>query len=205
MLPGPASDNPCTNAHCLGERMHSSRSLGSGSVARLVADGGRRLALVLVLAILLVPISGMPQPVRTFPVVVEAVALGDTHTAPHPSVTATTAAALGDALSDVAAWRALVSKVRQVQAPSDIAADQPLTVEVHAIDADGYALTNAQVKVTWILPDGQYRDTRAGGSFGQADVTRTLGSTCRGKSCVVVVAVNGDQGWACACSEFKPR
>jgi len=104
--------------------------------------------------------------------------------------------------SDWGQWEA---QVREVQAPVDVAAGRPLRIDVNAVDPGGLPLSNARVEVTWVLSGHEYEDVATTGIFGNASVTRTIGSAYSGKRCVVAVAVEGDKGWGCAYSAFSPK
>jgi hypothetical protein len=134
-----------------------------------------------------------------------AVAYGDTTTRLADSSATTATLAIVDSVWDATDRRGWEGQVREVKAPADITAGQPLRVEVRALDPNGQLIPNARVEITWVLPDRRYRDTGTTGPFGQLSSTRTLGASCCRKRCVVAVAVTGDRGAGYAFSAFEPK
>jgi hypothetical protein len=169
------------------------------------ATRARRALLVFLLTLALLPFSCAGRPAQRLPIGMTAVAYGDT-TARRSASTATTATlAMVDSAWDATDWRGWEGQVREVKAPADITAGQPLRVEVRALDPNGHLMSNARVEITWILPDRQYRDTGTTGPFGKLSSTRTLGASCCRKLCVIAVTVTGDSGAAYAFSAFEPK
>jgi hypothetical protein len=185
--------------------MLSSQRIKHGSLALWRATGVRRGLLLTVLTIALLPFSWASQPTHKIRVGAVASAYGATGVKQVAAKPTSDTVAVAEVMWDDSDWRAWEAQVQEVHAPPDIVAGEPLRVEVHAVDANGQPLANARVEITWILPGRQYKDTCETGFFGEASVTRTIGTACSGKRCVIAVAITGDRGLACAYSAFKPK
>ncbi|MDR3687462.1 MAG: hypothetical protein P4L93_10955 [Coriobacteriia bacterium] len=142
-----------------------------------------------------------PQTIRISP----AAAYGETAVKPVAPTINMDASAQAGSQWDSNDWQQWEAQVREVNAPADISVVQPLSIDVSAVDDSGLPLPNANVNVTWVLGGRQYEDQSTTGIFGTASVTRTIGTACSGKTCLVAVMVTGDNGLGCAYSTFTPK
>jgi hypothetical protein len=185
--------------------MLNSHRIRHGTLALWRATGARKALLLAALTVALLPFSWASQPTHEIHIGAVASAYGATGAKPVVAKPTSDTVAVAEVMWDDSDWRAWEAQVQEIHAPPDIAAGEPLRVEVHAVDANGQPLSNARVEITWILPGRQYKDTCVTGFFGDASVTRTIGTACGGKRCVIAVTVTGDRGLACAYSAFKPK
>lgn len=171
-----------------------------------------RIALFIVFALFCS--AGLGRPVHTLTMSPPTEASSGSGTAPSlatvalaqdaPSQVASESSPSGDTWTSED-WREWEAQVPRVAAPPDVAAGEPLRVEVVALGSTGCGMPDASVEITWILPNGQFQDDVTTGMFGQAVATRTLASSCRGKRCVVAVSVSRDGAYAQAYSVFVPN
>jgi len=92
-----------------------------------------------------------------------------------------------------------------VEPPRGVRAGGPLRVSVHGTRQDGTPFSGALVELTWQLTGSRYHDVTFTDSRGNVDVSRQVGSECKGKQCVVAVRMCKDGLQALAYTTFVPR